>query len=199
MKFCEIGGPRTGTRSLNVAMKQLGFKVQHGTSRLRKNDKNDLLKKLLFGKTDLNIYYKNDYVGNVPFVHWEILAENHKDLKFILPIRDIDSWWLSVRRRWWNARRARAKGILNTGIVGSRDQFISLLISFKFFGSVGCNEYVWKKQFSRHNEEVIKYFENDDRLLVFNIFEGDSWEKLCDFVGVSEIPTNDFPSIRWKK
>ncbi len=52
------------------------------------------------------------------------------------------------------------------------------------------------KKFSDHNKDVIEYFKNKPtQLLVFNVIEGEGWEKLCKFLD-KPIPNAQFPHKR---
>jgi hypothetical protein len=50
------------------------------------------------------------------------------------------------------------------------------------------------KRFNDHNEAVRTYFkERPDDLLVIDMFNGDGWVELCNFLGIEKPPVNAFP------
>jgi len=52
------------------------------------------------------------------------------------------------------------------------------------------------KEYNDHKEDVLKYFKDKhSQLLVFNLFGGDQWEKLCNFLD-KPIPEVPFPHKR---
>jgi hypothetical protein len=58
------------------------------------------------------------------------------------------------------------------------------------------------KKYEERNNEIIQYFKNKPgRLLVMNLFDGDGWNELCNFLN-KPIPNKPFPHLnktRYKK
>jgi len=53
--------------------------------------------------------------------------------------------------------------------------------------------------YKKHNNEVIEYFKDKpSKLLIFDVFSGDGWEKLCKFIN-KPIPDLEFPHKRKAK
>jgi len=197
VQIVEIGMPRTATRSMAQAVKNLGYTVNHGigfTKFIEKDEsirlKKELWTQLFHGNIPKFPYDNYEYVGNFSLLHWKQLAEVKPDLKFILTIRDVDDWWESCKRRWSRNRRLRSRKIIRSGHI--KDKYITTAITvFHLYGCYNLNEFCWKDGFKRHNDEVLRYFKDSDRLLVHNVFEGDGWETLCSFLDA------DIPKIRY--
>lgn len=194
MKVCEIGFPRTGTRSLSAAMQILGFSSQHGVRGLDQDTKKNIARKLLFGSTNLSIYNQFDFVGDLPRVHWQQLHDEYEHLKFILTIREDDEWWESCKRRWWNTRRQKARDYARDGV--PPDQIVNLINALSGCGTVGLNERIWRENYRSHNRRVI-WSTKASRLLIFNPTAGDGWSRLCNFLEVDE-PAVPFPHLPLK-
>jgi len=51
----------------------------------------------------------------------------------------------------------------------------------------------WIEEYREHHKDVYEYFKGREKeLLVFDVTQGDSWEKLCTFLEV-DIPDQPFP------
>jgi len=194
MSVCEIGLPRTGTRSLAKAMTTLGFKTQHGTLGLADDVRVSLCHKLMFGQTDLSLYDDCDFVGDLPRVHWRELADEHPKLKFILTTRNIDLWWHSCWKRWKNTRRHKSKIFATEGV--SPDIVPALLSMVRTIGCYGLDEEVWRRGYHNHNTNVSRWFYHSPRFLILDVDDDDKWEKLCDFLEIENIPTELYPHVR---
>jgi hypothetical protein len=52
----------------------------------------------------------------------------------------------------------------------------------------------YRQAYRDHNREVMDYFKGRNNLLIMDVGKGDSWDTLCNFLGV-DIPDAPFP---WK-
>lgn len=166
--FC-IGFHKTGTTSLELALKQLGYKVtsSFGTKDPDISDKVYDLADSLVQKFDA--FQDNPW----PVIYRE-LDQKYPGSKFIHTIRPSDSWIKSQVRDF-----ALTETPMRQWIYG-----------------VGCpegNEDVYVERYERHNREVLEYFKDrPDDLLTFDLPRGDGWEQLCPFLG-ADIPNKPFP------
>jgi hypothetical protein len=109
---------------------------------------------------------------------WPIIFKEmdamHPNSKFLLTVRDSESWIKSQVRHFGRHETPMRKWIYG----------------------VGCpegNEGTYIKRLEEHNKEVIDYFKDrPDDLLVFDLAKGDGWEKLCPFLK-ADIPNIPFP------
>lgn len=166
--FC-IGFHKTGTTSLAVALKMLGYRVT-GPNGIR--DPN----------IGLNVYTmaqdlvpKFDAFQDNPWpIIYKELDTKFPNSKFILTLRDSQSWIKS-----------------QVGHFGRKQTPMR-----KWIYGVGCpkgNEDIYVRRFEEHNREVIEHFRNRPKdLLLLNLGKGDGWEKLCAFLEV-ETPSIPFP------
>ena len=196
MKLLGVGLSRTGTYSLALALRQLGFKTLH-YDRVRLND-------VLDGTNpspDFRRYDDVDAVTDIPSAHfYRELLQAYPSCRAILTVRDIDSWWESISRHvnvhapyrspraFGYDHRLRALGAAPLTDPGADNHFKMLLLNC-VYGSTIALEYLYKKKYLEHNERVQSEV-SPARLLVMDLTAGDGWEKLCAFLGV---PAPDMP------
>jgi hypothetical protein len=166
--FC-IGFHKTGTKSLGMALKTLDYRVTGPNSI---NDQNIAKNVYSVAKS---LVRKYDAFKDNP---WPIIFKEmdaiHPNSKFILTIRDSESWIKSQVRHFGRHETQMRKWIYG----------------------VGCpegNEETYIKRFEEHNKEVIDYFKDrPEDLLVIDFAKKDGWEKLCSFLQ-ADIPNIPFP------
>lgn len=101
--------------------------------------------------------------------------------KFILTIRNEESWYKSVARHIGLLRNANHEWIYGRGKglpIEDKENTIRV--------------------YTDHNKEVVEYFrDRPDDLLVVDFTKGDGWDELCGFLG-REIPETPFPHFnKW--
>ena len=166
--FC-IGWHKTGTSTIGSALLKLGFSVVG--CRL------DMVHPLRKGNFDLPLRLAGqfDAVQDVPWAClYKQLDVRYPGSRFIMTVRDEDSWLKSARRHFGSMHIP-----LHEWIYGK--------------GRLTGNEQLYLERFRNHQIEAQAYFMNrPDDLLIMDFRSGDSWEKLCDFLEV-EIPNGSFP------
>jgi hypothetical protein len=198
MKVLGVGLSRTGTMSLTLALRQLGFNALH-YDRLRLND-------VLDGTNpspDFRRYDDVDAVTDIPSAHfYRELLQAYPSCKAILTLRDVESWWVSVSRHvnvqfpyrpprvFGYDSRPRALAARPLTDPGADNHFKMLLLNC-VYGSTIALEYLYKKRYLEHNERVQREV-SPDRLLVMDLTAGDGWDKLCGFLGL-RVPDRPFP------
>lgn len=166
--FC-IGFHKTGTTSMAVALKKLGYRVT-GPNGVDDPD---------IGKNAISMAYKlvesfDAFQDNPWPILYKELDAKFPGSKFILTLRDPDSWLKSQVKHFGNHETPMRRWIYG----------------------VGCpegNEEIYLKRYKEHYQEVIEHFKGrPDDLLILDLPRGDGWEKLCPFLGV-DIPASPFP------
>lgn len=164
--FC-IGAHRTGTNSLANALTMLGFRATHWVyhdeivDAIRRKDYRLALMDTFDAASDLPI----------PVIYQQ-LDEAFPDAKFILTVRDVETWLRSVRRH-----------------TEGRDLVLEEIM---FYGRTRFDAEAFVSKFFMHNREVRAHFAGRDSLLVLDVAGGDGWPQLAPFLGVHP-PADEFP------
>lgn len=90
------------------------------------------------------------------------LYEKYPNAKFILNLRDTEDWYADCRR------------------------FFSGTVYDAHFGPDS------KERYEKMNEEIKKFFKGKKNFMIMNVFEGDGWPELCEFLD-KPIPKEPFP------
>src|ERR1700722_1042920 len=210
--FCVwgIGLTRTGTSSLNDALRILGFEAEHWPS----------LHSLLHGHVRAAT---DECVAAV----YKFLDLRYPGSKFILTERPIDDWLRStaIHRShsivFSMARAMRAHLVANGRTLAAetasehellqsmlehveyvelfRDRLIELTFTQSaLYETVAFDEAKFRSGHERYHEDVARYFrDRPNDLLRMNLSKGDGWEKLAPFLGrpVPEVPFPNGNSI----
>ena len=173
-KIFGVGNLKTGTTSLGSALTMLGFKHTH-------ERRNQLLQKIKKGNLDPVFRWvdRHDSFEDWPWpLLYKQLDERYPDSRFILTVRKDPKVWLK-------------------SMVSHAEKFGPTIGREMFFGfdSPLGHEDEYLERYLSHNQEVRDYFKDrPEQLLEVCWEEGDSWEKLCPFVG-KEIPSDPFPHL----
>ncbi len=168
--FC-IGFHKTGTTSLELALKKLGYRVT-GCFGTRDPDIAEKVHEMAYAMVEeYDAFEDNPW----PILYRE-LDQHFPNSKFILTRRPAADWINSQVKDF-----ALAQTPMRRWIYGE---------------DAGCpkgNEDIYIERYERHNRDVLEYFsDRPDDLLVFDLPKGDSWDKLCSFLGL-EVPSEAFP------
>jgi len=168
--FC-IGFHKTGTTSLELALKKLGYRVT-GSFGTKDPDIASKVHVMAYAMVDqFDAFEDNPW----PVLYQE-LDQRYPGSKFILTRRPAAAWIQSQLRDF-----ASTETPMRRWIYGE---------------DAGCpagNEDTYIARYERHNHEVLGYFGNrTETLLIFDLPKGDGWNKLCPFLGC-EIPDEPFP------
>lgn len=164
-RIFAIGLSRTGTRSLTQALKELGYRAYHYPplpELLKYVDRYEAL-------TDITIS-----------LVYKFLDKRYPNSKFILTIRDMESWLESCKNHIKNVRNYyKWKGYVRK----------------KIYHTIGYSRDMYIKAYQKHINDVKTYFHNrTDDLLILNITKGEGYEKLCPFLG-KKIISKPFPHL----
>ena len=170
-KVFGIGFHKTGTTSLTRALKILGYKVTGPDGAHNPNialEVNNLI---------FDLAEKHDAFQDNPWpLFYKELDIKYPGSKFILTLRPTEKWINSLTKHFGTKITPMREWIYGTG-----------------FGCPVGNEKRYIRRYEQHNKEVIEYFsQRPDDLLIFNLTEGDGWEKLCSFLN-EPLQTSKFP------
>ena len=168
--FC-IGFHKTGTTSLEMALKKLGYRVT-GSFGTKDPDIANKVHDMAYAMVEqFDAFEDNPW----PILYRE-LDERFPNSKFILTRRPTENWINSQVKDF-----ATTETPMRRWIYGE---------------NAGCpagNEETYKARYERHNKEVLEYFaDRPDDLLVIDLPNDDGWTRLCAFLRHAE-PDEPFP------
>lgn len=168
--FC-IGFHKTGTTSLEVALRKLGYRVT-GSFGTKDPDIASKVHELAYAMVD-----QFDAFEDSPWpILYRELDQRFPGSKFILTRRPTASWIQSMVKDF-----ATTESPMRRWIYGD---------------NAGCpagNEDIYIARYERHNREVLEYFAaRPHDLLIIDLPNDDGWSRLCPFLG-HPIPNEPFP------
>ncbi len=165
MKIFCIGLSRSGSMTLNKALELLGYRSLFVLDYKQLED--NLSEYDAFTHTPLAAIYKE-------------LDNRFPNSKFILNIRERESWLRSVKRQWEATHS-------NDSEEGGRE------IRLRVYGTDKFDHDTLGRAYDQHREDVSQHFKDRNQsLLILDVCGGEGFEKLCPFLGKS-IPSHQFP------
>ena len=180
-KVFVIGFNKTGTTSLYKALEILGYNLcpeYKGYSEELFLD----IKKGDFTKLD-NLIKSYSAFQDRPWNHpgvYKYINENYKESKFILSVRDTESWYNSYQK--WGLKvglRGKSYYKLVSNICYGTDDFLS-------------NKKNMINTVNTWTDEVKNYFSDNKNLLIINLNTDNNWDKICNFLNKHK-PKDKFP------
>ena len=124
---------------------------------------------------------KYQFLNDMPIqTRYKEYDNKYSNSKFILTIRDESSWLVSIQKQFLKYKRIKNSTIYKHWI--------------EQFGVNELNKEKFLKKYQDHCNEVKEYFKNRKDFLIMDIFSGDGWQKLCNFLNV-KIPNVEFPHL----
>ncbi len=190
----DIIGPgfgRTGTKSLKLALEQLGFGPCHHMHEVRDNP--GLLADWQAAADGQDMDWEQVFDGYRAQVdwpgarYWRELLTAFPEAKVVMSVRDPDAWFDSVQKTIHPLVEARGTHD-NQHMNAIADMVHRSIVAPVFDDRLGERDHA-TDVFQRHIREV-QATVPAERLLAFDVREG--WAPLCAFLGV-DIPETDFP------
>ncbi|KAI7882022.1 hypothetical protein K492DRAFT_176543, partial [Lichtheimia hyalospora FSU 10163] len=201
LKVIGAGYGRTGTDSLRTALNMLGYKCHHMKEMFRYGRHPEMFTEA-FKHPEKPVEWNTIYDGYDAAVDWPTVAfidrlmVEYPDAKFILTIRDADSWYKSVKNTIWQLEhKAKAKDTpadLPEDIKNQREMTRTIVLDGAFDDlDRFLDEERIKGIYNAHNEWVKKNIPSD-RLLIMELGEG--WERMCKFLD-KPMPSEPYPRV----
>jgi len=172
-KVFGIGLSRTGTSSLHDALKMLGYRSLHDPRHLLTLDAKGELA-LRVESITYDALTDSAVAGT-----YKTLDANYPGSKFVLTVRDLESWLESCRRFF-----SRGKW---------QDDDVTARLHQDLYGDSRFDERSFRDGYERHMSDVRAYFaDREEDLLIIDIVGGEGWEKLGPFLGRAT-PDRPFP------
>jgi hypothetical protein len=171
-----IGLSKTGTTSLFAALDRLGFR-----SATYRHLRGLGLVEWFEGKFERDYLAGYDAATDLPLaVFYPQLDERYPGSRFILTVRDRDSWLESARRHF-SSQPATSFG---------RD------VRLATYGITGFDARRFEHVYETHARNVAWYFSGrPEALLTLDIVAGEGWEPLCRFLGC-DVPDEPFLHVQ---
>lgn len=208
LKVIGAGFGRTGTKSLQLALEQLGFDNCYHMEALLRNPSGVKHWTNAYNEkeTDWDTLFEG-YNSAVDFpvsMYYKELAEHFPESKIILTYRDPERWYKSASETIFSfdpGPKIKLKMLFSMPFSSTaRNLFKVIMLNEKsiwkkyFEGKFKDKDYAISK-FNQHIEDV-KATIAEDRLLVFHPKEG--WEPLCKFLNV-DMPSEPFPNTNTRE
>lgn len=183
-KIFGLGLSRTGTRSLTAALQVLGYDCSHYPI------DEDTYTELSHAQYDLTLLKYYDGLTDIttaPF--YREFDKLYPGSKFILTVRDKESWLGSCARHYFNRPAFKDVEDPDEEVHLKMRQFLRAAV----YGCYNFDRERFSAVYDRHVREVMEYFKDrPDDLLVIDIVSGEGFEKLAGFLD-RPIPTEPFP------
>jgi hypothetical protein len=186
-KIFGIGLSRTGTKSLTSAFHVLGLKAIHYP------EDETTLRELTEGNYRFSLLEHFDAITDITVsAFYPQLDQLFPGSKFILTVRDKESWLTSLEKHWFNRPAFSETNQIEKEIHMHIRRFLRSTV-------YGCYEFNRERMsyvYDLHYKNVLDYFcDRPESLLVLNIGAGEGWEKLCPFLGFDSID-QPFPYVK---
>lgn len=202
MKVIYAGYPKTGTKTMNAALTELGFNCYDYLEQFQ-YDGDSWLKIFKEGGTvdDFRQMFKDaDACMDVPSCYfWEEIHKAFPDAKIIFGRRKTeDEWWKSFENQIDKSQsylgkllRLLSPACRSMNLYSVQTGRIVFGVSFvqPWFRFCTLPEVLSRKRYRTHNNSVLENAPKD-KLLVIDFDKG--WEPLCEFLQVP-VPSTPFP------
>lgn len=192
-KFFCIGLNKTGTTSVEKALKDFGFIVddQNEAHRLMYNyEKRDF-------KSIINYCKRSEAFQDSPFsmkYTFLFLHQAYPNAKFILTVRDSpEEWYYSLvnfhtKLFGINGAAPTKADLKKAQRPYGRTVYSNFKMRFNTPDNDLYNKYILIKYYKDHYDDVVDYFRlSINKLLVLNLKEKGAYQKLCQFVDKSPL------------
>lgn len=187
-KIFGIGLSRTGTTSLNEALRKLGYRARHFPCEPRTRRELSLFLADPGPRLQLSILLDLDAITDSPAcVSFKALDASYPGSRFVLTTRDEEPWLRSCEAFW----KARIDPHFRDNPNGQVTRYVKQ-INTALFGGPDFNAERFRQSRTRFHEQVEMHFAGTDRLLVLDVTSDDAWTRLGTFLGC-EISPRSFP------
>ncbi|KAI9491226.1 P-loop containing nucleoside triphosphate hydrolase protein [Zychaea mexicana] len=199
LEVIGAGMSRTGTDSLRTALNMLGYNTHHMRSMYECDRKPEVFEEAYLHPekpVDWDELYEGfSAAADCPTISFlDRLFDYYPNAKVILTKRDPDSWYKSVLNTIYKFRDELPENAKDYAI-RSRRMFKTIFLQGAFIDGQKFEDEpeVMKARYEAHNAWVLENVPAD-RLLVLDLQDGITWEKICPFLG-KPIPDESYPHV----
>lgn len=174
-KIFGIGLSQTGTQNLAHALNLLGFNVIYSP-----NDEVTLTE-VMGENYNFSILKDFDGITDIAVAPFYAQLDNlFPNSKFILTVRDKESWLKSLATQW------STELVLDDSLASNEANMQRRrLLRIATYGTYTFNEERFNYVYDLHYKSATEHFkQRPESLLIINIYAGDGWEKLCPFLNL---------------
>lgn len=205
LQIVGLGWGRTGTLSLKSALEILGFApCYHMTELLRRPEHVTHWNQAINGESVCWDALFHEYKATVDYPacrHWDSIGRHFKNVRYILTVRDPDSWYQSVKSTIYQAEPnlfGKLKIMMQLPFSEKKRKRLEVFRFIKrsiweldFDGRFEDKKYAIKKYKDHINS--IRETIDADKLLIFDVKFG--WGPLCSFLSVNVPDAVPFPVL----
>lgn len=175
-KIFVLGFQKTGTTSLEHALTHLGYNVYGGDKNLLKIEDKEELKQYI-----RHIASKYDAFQDMPWpLFYKELYELFPEAKYILTYRDPDTWIDSVVRYFAKIRIPMHQQIYGVPCAEGYEE-------------------VYMEVYKKYNDDIQNFFKGKTNFLKMEIGKNFDYNTLGQFLGLLDMPDEEFPKSRSNK
>ncbi|KAI9491218.1 P-loop containing nucleoside triphosphate hydrolase protein [Zychaea mexicana] len=199
LEVIGAGVSRSGTDSLRTALNMLGYNTHHMRSMFECDRKPEVFEEAYL-HPEKPVDWDELYEGfsaavDCPTISFlDRLFDYYPNVKVILTKRDPDSWYKSVLNTIYNFHDKLPENPKDYAIRNRKmTKTIFLQGAFMDLQKFKDEPEVMKARYEAHNAWVLENVPAD-RLLVLDLRDGITWEKICPFLG-KPIPNEPYPHV----
>ena len=186
--FC-IGRNKTGTTSLNMALKELGYKMgNQPKAELLLDDyvSRDFSKIIRYCRSAEAF---QDIPFSLPYT-FMFLDQAYPNSKFILSIRDSSEQWYDSLVKFHSGKFGQNGNVPSANDLKKaryREPGFMWKSNRAIYDSPQSDPYnkqILIEHYEQYNQAVVKYFTSKSNLLVINLSNPDSYHRMCAFLGL---------------
>ncbi|MDG2273197.1 MAG: sulfotransferase [Halioglobus sp.] len=179
-KVFGIGLSRTGTSSLNAALRRIGYDAIHWLNPRTRRVVSAIDFPLFDAFSDITVSYQ-----------FEVLCERYPNAMFVETYRDCNAWVESMEAHYRNSRGIQSPLDLDNADIAQRFSGLAHLAERNLYIAHGS----WQAAHRHFENRVNSFFsgERRSRLLRLHVADGEGWGPLCRFLD-KDIPKEPFPS-----
>ncbi|KAI7846925.1 P-loop containing nucleoside triphosphate hydrolase protein [Circinella umbellata] len=198
LEVIGAGCSRTGTDSLREALNMLGYNTHHMRSMLSGDGHPEVFEEAYKNPekpTDWDWVYEG-YTAAVDCPTISVIDQvlkHYPNAKVILTKRDADSWYKSVLNTIYTIHDWLPENAPDY-YVRTRKMIKTIFLdgAFQDMEKFKNEPEIFKARYEAHNKWVLDNVPKD-RLLILDLREGITWEKICPFLG-KPVPSGPYPT-----
>ena len=200
-KIFLIGFNKTGTTSIETALKDLGY-IPADQWHFTLLFDNFLKGKISYSQI-IDCCETAEFFQDVPFSmlgFWKKVYDRYPNAKYILSVRDNSEQWFQSLYNYHCEKYGDGNNVTEKQLKDAygKSGMAFRLIMNNYNGLPLYDSSSYQNVYNGHNDEVTNFFNNKNNFLKINVSDSISYEKLCEFLEVKPL-ANNFPWLNKSK